>query len=196
MFTGIVQSVGIIKQIEHKDNEIKLVIDAKKLYRKTKIGDSVCVNGICLTIYKKQKYLYFYAMPETIEKTTISNWKINDILNLELALKANDFLGGHWVTGHIDGTAKLINKEYIQSSLLLKFSAKPLILNNIIDKGSITIDGISLTIVEHNNEWFSVCIIEHTQEVTNITKLQVNDLVNIETDYFVKIIKSNMERIK
>ncbi|MDE5599559.1 MAG: riboflavin synthase, partial [Ureaplasma sp.] len=129
-------------------------------------------------------------------KTTIWDWKVNDNVNLELALRFDDFLGGHLVTGHIDGVAKLIEKEFIKSSILLNFSANLNIINNIVDKGSIAINGISLTIIERTDEWFSVSIIEHTQEVTNISSLEINDYVNIETDYFVKIIKSNMEKIK
>lgn len=197
MFTGIINSSATIKKIEFsKKKDCNLIISLnKKTNRKLDIGCSISCNGICLTLVKNNKNnLYFQASDETSNLTTIKNWKEKQILNIEFALRPQDEIGGHFVTGHIDGTAYLNKIKKVKDSWIMDFvlDKKYQSLSKFIfKKGSITIDGISLTVNSTNEHSFSVNIIKHTFDNTNLSGIKVNDVVNIEIDLIARIIKSN-----
>ncbi len=199
MFTGIIKSLGEIKNIEINHKILKLVISStESLYVTTNIGDSVSVNGVCLTAVKKdekQNLIYFDVVKETMEKTNLDSLKIDDKVNLESPLKMSDGLDGHIVQGHIDSTGIILSNNLEDESWLLKVKINKKWLKYCILKGSIAIDGISLTISNIDQDYddihgaISISIIPHTLEHTNLKYKKCNDLVNIETDFFAKYIE-------
>jgi len=199
MFTGIIKSLGEIKNIEINHKILKLVISStESLYVTTNIGDSVSVNGVCLTAVKKdekQNLIYFDVVKETLEKTNLDSLKIDDKVNLESPLKMSDGLDGHIVQGHIDSTGIILSNNLEDESWLLKVKINKKWLKYCILKGSIAIDGISLTISNIDQDYddihgaISISIIPHTLEHTNLKYKKCNDLVNIETDFFAKYIE-------
>ena len=199
MFTGIIKSLGEINNVEINHKILHIVISsAESLYATTKIGDSVSVNGVCLTAVKKsEKYnlIYFDVVEETIKKTNLDSLKINDKVNLESPLKMSDGLDGHIVQGHIDSTGVVLSNNLVDDSWLLKIKINKKWLKYCILKGSIAIDGISLTISDIDEDYddtngsISISIIPHTLEHTNLKYKKCDDLVNIETDFFAKYIE-------
>ena len=199
MFTGIIKSLGEIKNIEINHKILKLVISStESLYVTTNIGDSVSVNGVCLTAVKKdekQNLIYFDVVKETMKKTNLDSLKIDDKVNLESPLKMSDGLDGHIVQGHIDSTGIILSNNLEDESWLLKVKINKKWLKYCILKGSIAIDGISLTISNIDQDYddihgaISISIIPHTLEHTNLKYKKCNDLVNIETDFFAKYIE-------
>jgi riboflavin synthase len=186
MFTGIITDLGKILKIT--DNQTKdLIIDIELLKitnnRNFDIGCSISCNGICLTLIKKQSnILSFQVSQETKNKTTITNWKIGDLINIEFALRVGDELGGHMVLGHIDCVTKIDDIKPNQESWIFSINTPKEINKHISKKGSVTINGTSLTINNISNNQFDVNIIPHTYKNTNFHKLQKDDLVNIEID--------------
>ena len=172
MFTGIIEEIGIVKSIVRQSNSIKLTVSAKKILSDIHIGDSISTNGICLTV------------------TNFKNLKINDKLNLERALPVNGRLGGHIVSGHIDGIGTIVRKYKDDKAIRMSFSTSSDILGLIVKKGSIAIDGISLTITEVDSTSFSVSIIEHTQGETTLTTKEIGDTVNLENDIIGKYVRN------
>ena len=199
MFTGIIKSLGEIKNIEVNHKILNVVISStKSLYVTTNIGDSVSVNGVCLTAVKKDKkqnLIYFDVVEETIAKTNLDSLKIDDKVNLESPLKMSDGLDGHIVQGHIDSTGTILSNNLVDDSWLLKIKINKKWLKYCILKGSIAIDGISLTISNIDEDYddihgaISISIIPHTLEHTNLKYKKCDDLVNIETDFFAKYIE-------
>jgi riboflavin synthase len=189
VFTGIIEQAGTIKAVRHQKNLIVMDVDAGSLVRDIKLGDSVAVNGTCLTATSKKKSVVsFDLMKETIEKTSLKNFAIGDKVNLELALKANSRLGGHFVTGHADeaGVIKAIEHKPNWVAMTISISAEN--RKYIAPKGSVTIDGISLTVGKVGKKDFSIYLIPYTLKVTNLAAKKVGDLVNIETDVLAKYI--------
>jgi riboflavin synthase len=190
MFTGIITHQGTIKNISFNDNkDILLIIEIEKksITRKLKIGCSIACNGICLTliaqkIVEKNIQLSFQASQETASKTTINHWKINQKINIEFAMKLNDEFGGHMVLGHVDDTTKIINISAIKESWRFDFATPCELKKFISPKGSITINGTSLTINNIEKDFFSVNIISHTMKNTTFQFAKINDLVNLEVD--------------
>ncbi|WP_423363253.1 riboflavin synthase [Mycoplasma sp. P36-A1] len=190
MFTGIVEEMGNIKSVIKGNNIYSLEIEAKIIIKDMEVGDSVAVNGICLTVTSFNNYSFKVdVMPETITRTSLSNIKHNSKVNLERAMSLNSRFGGHIVTGHIDGTATLISTRMDVNAKWFKFKCDNKLMNYIVEKGSICIDGISLTVasVEKNN--FSVSIIPHTLSNSILNNLRINSIVNIENDYLAKYIE-------
>lgn len=196
MFTGIINNSATIKKIEFsKKKDCNLTISLnKKTERNLDIGCSISCNGICLTLVKNNKNnLYFQASDETSNLTTIKNWKEKQILNIEFALRPQDEIGGHFVTGHIDGIAYLNKINKVKDSWIMDFTFDKKYQNLskfVFKKGSITIDGISLTVNSTNKHSFSVNIIKHTFNNTNLSQIKLNDAVNIEIDLIARIVKS------
>lgn len=189
MFTGIIEEKGAVQSLEHKKNLIVLKIAAGKIASGTKTGDSVSVEGVCLTVTKKQgRVLSFDVMKETIDKTTLKYLNPRSQVNLERSLKVNSRIGGHFVFGHVDCVGKIKNKvtleNYVRYDILLDRALTPY----VVSKGSVAIDGISLTVGEVKNNIFSVCIIPHTLKVTTLGNKKKSDKVNIETDVLAKYI--------
>ena len=190
MFTGIIEEIGKIKSIERHANSIKLTVSASKIMSDMHIGDSIATNGICLTVTSFDSSSYTVdVMPETMMMTNFKNLKVNDAVNLERALPANGRLGGHIVSGHIDGLGTIIKKYNDDKAIRMSFATIPSILELIVKKGSIAIDGISLTVTDVDSTSFSVSIIEHTQGETTLTSKKIGDTVNLENDVIGKYVK-------
>ena len=154
------------------------------------IGDSISTNGICLTVTKFDNTSFTVdVMPETMVTTNFKNLKVNDEVNLERALAVNGRLGGHIVSGHIDGIGTIIKKYNDDKAIRMSFSTRPEILELIVKKGSIAIDGISLTVTDVDSVSFSVSIIEHTQGETTLTSKKIGDTVNLENDVIGKYVQ-------
>ena len=183
MFTGIIKRLGEIIDLDDTSGDLSISIKTDLSLITTKIGDSICCSGICLTALEIKNNVFKVELSrETLNMTTAKKWKIGTILNLELSLNLGEQIGGHILSGHIDGIAYLANKKDDKGSKILDFRVSKDILKYIVKKGSIAIDGISLTINSVNKNNFSVNIISHTLKETTINSLNVNDKVNIEVD--------------
>jgi riboflavin synthase len=196
MFTGIITNLGKIEELKFsakKDCSIK--ISTNKVAKKTlAIGCSIACNGICLTLVKKEilakkNIFFFQASEETISKTNLKNWKIGDLVNLEFSLKVGDELGGHMVLGHVDATAQVKAIEQIKDSHKFTFEAPKDLMKFIAPKGSIVLNGASLTVNCVQKNSFSINIIPHTFSHTNFQNLRVNDLVNLEIDVIARYLQ-------
>ncbi|MCF7926645.1 MAG: riboflavin synthase [Candidatus Izimaplasma sp.] len=190
MFTGIIEETGTIKQIKKQQNSLRLTISAKEVLKQTKIGDSIATNGVCLTVTDLTKTTFSVdVMYETLNRTNIHSLTTGDFLNLERALTLNSRLGGHMVSGHIDGlgTIQSIKKDGI--ARLISIHTDKDILKYIIKKGSVAIDGISLTVVDVTDSFFIISIIPHTIQETNLSQKRVSDKVNIECDLIGKYVE-------
>lgn len=182
MFTGIIEEVGVLKSFDGN----RIEISCKKVLEGVKIGDSISTNGICLTVVEfGENYFSADVMPETFRKTTLSDRNFN----LERALKVDERLGGHIVSGHIDGVGKILSITAEGNALLIKITAESHLLKQTAPKGSVALDGISLTIADANEENFTVSMIPHTREVTNFKNKRFGSLVNIETDILAKYLE-------
>lgn len=190
MFTGIVEEVGKIKAIKKGKNSARLVINAKKVLEDVKLGDSIAVNGVCLTVTEFSNSEFAVdVMHESLRKSSLSTLKNDSSVNLERAMLLNGRFGGHIVSGHIDGTGKIINIKNDDNAIWYTISAKDKIMKYIIEKGSITIDGISLTVANLSESDFSVSIIPHTQEETILKTKKIGDIVNLENDCIAKYVE-------
>ena len=190
MFTGIVEGIGIIKKFEKKTNTrsaAKMKVDLGNLAKGLKAGHSVAINGVCLTVTKISKgEAEFEMIGETIRKTDLGKLESGDKVNIERSLKVGDRMEGHFVLGHIDGTGKIINIEKLPKEIKLWIELTNDLTKYVVKKGSIAIDGISLTLVDVIKNKISVCIIPHTMETTNLNSKKIGDKVNIETDILGK----------
>ena len=185
MFTGIIEEIG---QLKNFDGE-RIEIFCSSVLEDVKIGDSICVNGICLTVTDfAENFFAADVMPETFRKTSLAEMLSGGIVNLERAMKITDRFGGHIVSGHIDGTGKILNLRAEGNAIFINISAEKKLLRQIAAKGSVALDGISLTVVDADEEIFSVSMIPHTREVTNFKIKRVGSLVNIETDILAKYV--------
>ena len=182
MFTGIIEEVGRLKNLDGG----RIEIACEKILEGMKIGDSISTNGICLTVVDfGENFFAADVMPETFRKTSLADKNFN----LERALKVGDRFGGHIVSGHIDGVGKILSIRPEGNALLIDVTAENFLLRQIAAKGSVALDGISLTVVEAGKENFSVSMIPHTREVTNFQFKRVGSFVNIETDILAKYIE-------
>lgn len=204
MFTGIITHQGTIENItfdKKKDVLIEISINKKLLDRKLKIGSSVSCNGICLTlieqrIVKSKLILFFQASEETCNRTTLQKWQKNQKINLEFSLRIGDELGGHLVLGHIDETGEIISIKKVKESWRFDFKSSKAISDFIAKKGSITIDGVSLTINEVKNNSFSTNIIPHTFDNTIFQFYKIGDFVNFEIDLIARQISRQLAKYK
>lgn len=196
MFTGLIQAVCTVKAVQQKGAALELSVDLNSLAQNTKTGDSIAVNGICLTVCKLDDQIAaFDVSEETVSKTTIGKCRSSSPVNIELALKTADRFGGHFVTGHIDGTAVIEAIEKNDKFADIRFSTPEELLENMIPKGSVAVDGISLTVTKLYKNSFSVVLIPETLKNTTLGKAKVGDKVNIETDMIVKTIKKQLANI-
>lgn len=190
MFTGIIEEVGKIKNIQGGTN-YKLTIGASKILEDIHLGDSIAVNGICLTAIKWDNGSFTVdVMRETLERTSLHRLRAGSFVNLERALAANGRFGGHIVSGHIDGTGEIINIRRDANAVWYKIKTSEKIMGFIIEKGSIAIDGISLTVAKVDRSAFYVSVIPHTLENTILLSKKPRDIVNLENDIVGKYIKS------
>ena len=188
MFTGIIETLGIIKEIEKDQENLHLTVESE-ITHELKIDQSVAHNGICLTVVAINETKYTVtAIAETINKTNIGNWNVNDEVNLERAMKLGDRLDGHIVQGHVDQTATCIEAYETNGSWHYTFEYDPNRSNITIEKGSITVNGVSLTVVNSEKNKFSVAIIPYTYEHTNFHNFKVGTVVNLEFDVIGKYV--------
>ncbi len=189
MFTGIIETLGIIKKIEKDQDNLHLTIQSN-ITSELKIDQSVAHNGICLTVIAIKDDTYTVtAIQETIDKTTIGNWQTEEEVNLERAMKLGDRLDGHIVQGHVDQTATCKNIENKNGSWVFTFEYDKNLNNITIEKGSITVNGTSLTVVNSKENEFSVAIIPYTYEHTNFKNFKTGTSVNLEFDVVGKYVK-------
>lgn len=188
MFTGIIETFGIIKQIKQKGNNLSFAVETT-ICNELKVDQSVAHNGICLTVEKIENNIHWVtAIQETINKTNIANWAINDQVNIERCLPINGRIDGHFVQGHVDTIAKCIEKKDANGSVVFTFEFDNSFAKLVIEKGSICINGISLTCFNVTNTTFTVAIIPYTYSNTNMHFVEVNALVNIEFDVLGKYV--------
>jgi riboflavin synthase len=190
MFTGIIESFGAIRQIKSSGEGKILTIGCDLDLSDTKIGDSIAVNGACLTAVSIERNAFSVDMaPETISRTTFKNMTPGTRVNIERALKLSGRIDGHLVSGHIDGTGTISSIRQQSNAVIVTISVRPSLAADMIEKGSVAIDGISLTINHCAETHFQVSIIPHTAKITTIGLKQEGDLVNIETDMIGKYVK-------
>ena len=202
MFSGIISALGIVKNVSFNDiYSIDIAIQKINLENfessdnLIKIGCSISCSGVCLTLTKKQhNVLTFDVSKETMSKSNLSNWKIGSLVNLERALRIGDEIGGHFVTGHVDTVLQLQNIKEEDGSKILFIKLNKEISPYIATKGSITIEGISLTVNDVKKDYFNVNIIPFTWDNTNLKKIKVNDFVNIEIDLLSRYLVNYQKR--
>ena len=194
MFTGIIEETGVVEKIKPTGKSIELTIRANTSGRGLKLGASVAVNGCCLTAVKisargKAKLIQFDLLQESWQRTSFQFAKVGSLVNLERSLRADGELGGHFVTGHVDGLGKIIRWERSGKDHVLDIAAPPEVLRYVIHKGSIAVDGISLTVAAVQKKSFRIWIIPHTFEITALRERKVGDAVNLEADMLGKYVE-------
>ena len=189
MFTGIIEDLGVVTNLVYEQDNLHLTLKSK-ITHELKIDQSVAHNGVCLTVVAIKNDAYTVtAIRETLDKTSIGNLKVNDIVNLERAMKLGDRLDGHIVQGHVDQTAVCVSIEPKNGSWVFTFEYDATLNNMTIEKGSITVNGVSLTVVNSQKSSFSVAIIPYTFEHTNFKLLKTNSIVNLEFDVLGKYVQ-------
>jgi riboflavin synthase len=188
MFTGLVEDTGTVARADRRSDALVLSIrPAKMPLGELALGESICHDGACLTVTDIGRDAFtVLAGAETLARTTLGSLRIGSKVNLERSMKLGDRLGGHWVTGHIDGTGELAIRRDMGANLVLGFCAVPALLKYIVEKGSIAIAGVSLTVNAVDPETFSVAIIPHTRDHTTLGALAIGDRANLEVDILAK----------
>lgn len=196
MFTGLIEAICTVKSIRQSGDGAMLTVDLGELGRDSKIGDSIAINGACLTISELSvNTATFQLSAETLKKSVLGRLKPGSPVNVERAMKATDRFGGHFVQGHIDGTATIKAIKRAGQFADIEFTAQLELLDQMIVKGSVAVDGISLTIASMRDRSFSVAIIPETLKRTTLGTAKAGDVVNIETDIIVKTIKKHIDKI-
>ena len=190
MFTGIIEEVGTIGSIRRGGKSIALEVQANRVLDGTRVGDSIAVDGVCLTVTALHEHSFTAdVMPETVKRTTLNHLKPGSKINLERALRLSDRLGGHLVSGHIDGIGRIVERRREENAEWFRIDAGQEVLRYVVGKGSVAIDGISLTVVKADSRSFTVSIIPLTQEVTTILQKRSGEQVNIECDIIGKYVE-------
>ena len=193
MFTGLVEAIGEIAAVTEQPPGRRLSIEAGKLAEDASIGDSISINGCCLTVIAiNGTRLDFEAGEETLSRTNLGSLGIHSGVNLERSLAVGDRLGGHYVTGHIDGVGQLLERREDPPWAHLRFQMPQRLASQVAAKGSIAIDGISLTVVDADEDSFTVALIPHTLEVTTLGIRRIGDAVNLETDVLAKYVERSL----
>ena len=190
MFNGIIYNLGQIKYIKKNNTNFLIGIKTNLIFKKKEIGSSICCNGACLTITNiKNKLIYFYVSNETLNKSNFKFIKINNLINIEKSLVYGQKISGHIIQGHVDTTASITKIIIQDKTWLIKFSLNNKKLSNmLVEKASISINGVSLTISKIKNYLFQINVIPHTLSLTNLKNLRKKDTVNVEIDFFAKYI--------
>lgn len=190
MFTGLVEEVGVLVSVTGSEQASRLVIRAQRVLEDVRIGDSIAVNGICLTVTAHTSSQFSVdVMPETLNKTSLRQLRPGQPVNLERAMRLGDRFGGHIVSGHVDGTGSVLSRQPHANAVLFRIEAGPQLFKYVIPRGSICIDGISLTVVDVEDNSFSVSIIPHTLAETSLRDRRPGDLVNLEADVIGKYVE-------
>ena len=190
MFNGIIFNTGKVKNIKKEKNSIYIGIQTKMNFSKKDLGSSICCDGVCLTVDKIFKNeIYFYISNETLKRSNFKTLKVNQIINLEKSLSFGKNISGHFIQGHVDAVAKINKIKFIDKTWIMNFKILDKRLNKfLIEKASISINGVSLTISKIYQNLFEIAVIPHTLKLTNLKNLKVSDLVNVELDIFSKYI--------
>lgn len=197
MFTGLIVEMGAVISIAKSPAGARLQIKAEHVYNEAELGDSISINGTCLTaVEKKDNIMAFDISDETLRSTNLGQLKVNDSVNLETSLQLQSKIGGHFVTGHIDGLGSIISKERIGDVFKIAFHAEKSISDLLVTKGSVAVDGISLTVVDVYKDGFSVVIIPHTAQMTTLGFKKPGDTVNIEVDILGKYVSKFIHKGK
>jgi riboflavin synthase len=188
MFTGLVEDVGTVARADRRSDALVLAIKPRRIpLGELTVGESICHDGTCLTVTELGRETYtVLAGAETLARTTLGGLRAGGRVNLERALRVGDRLGGHWVTGHIDGTGELAVRRDLGANLVLGVRARPALLRYVVEKGSIAVAGVSLTVNSVDAEGFSVAIIPHTRDETTLGALAIGDRMNLEVDILAK----------
>ena len=195
MFSGIIENTGIVKEFK-KYRDYRLILDTDLKFKDIKKGSSVCCNGVCLTVISKKKLLKktklsFDVSKETVRCTNFKQLKMGDLINIEKSLRVGDEISGHFVFGHVDETAALLSSKKIAGSYELKFKISKKLKKFIAKKGSVSINGISLTVNKIKNDVISLNIIPYTWNKTNLHKLEVGNRINLEVDMLARYVTQN-----
>lgn len=196
MFTGIIEDQGNVKEIKQvSEQAVELTLESKVVTEDVHIGDSIAVNGICLTVTSFQGSEFKVdAMPETIQSTSLQLLKKGSKVNLERAMAAGGRFGGHFVSGHVDGTGKIIRKQQVENAIYYDIEIPNQFINFILYKGSITVDGTSLTVFGVKENGFTISLIPHTAKETILGEKGVGDIVNIECDMLAKYVQQLLHK--
>jgi riboflavin synthase len=191
MFTGIVEEVGEVAEAPGTGLRIR----ARTVLEDARLGDSICVNGTCLTVTAMDGDTFTVdTVPETLRRTNLGALRSGDPVNLERALAAGGRMGGHFVQGHVEGSGRITSIEPEQEALLIRIEAPPEVMRYVVEKGFITVDGISLTVVSRDEQGFVITVIPFTQAQTNLRVRRVGDRVNLETDILAKYVEQLVRR--
>ncbi|MCK8823609.1 riboflavin synthase [Fuchsiella alkaliacetigena] len=198
MFTGIVEELGEVAAINRGNQSIELVIQAKQVLEDVQLGDSIATNGVCLTVTEfSDSQFSVDVMPETLRNSSLKELEVGTQLNLERALRLQDRLGGHLVSGHIDGVGRIKQRQREDNAILVTISLPTELSRYLIPKGSIAVDGVSLTVARLENNSFTISLIPHTAQETTLGFKQVGELVNLEVDligkYVERMLKTGVE---
>lgn len=190
MFTGIVEEIGTVEALRRGARSARLSIHTSVVHEGTRVGDSIAINGTCLTAVECEgPVLSFDAVPETIERSSLRVLRVGDGVNLERALAVGQRLGGHFVQGHVDGTGTLMAVTEVENAHVLRISVGPDLLRYLVPKGSVAVDGISLTVASVDASSFTVWIIPHTFTHTILARRRIGDPLNIENDMLAKYVE-------
>ena len=195
MFTGIVEEIGTVRALEERDGGVYLQVGASVVCDDLRLGDSVSVNGVCLTVTQYDVAAFTVGLaPETLRRTNLGDLRAGDGVNLERAVAAGGRMGGHYVQGHVDGTGEIVGARPEGDSLWMTFRAPADLLPYLIVKGFVAIDGISLTITERRDDTFSVALVAYTQSAVTLAGKRPGDRVNLEVDVIAKYVESLLRR--
>lgn len=195
MFTGIVEDVGVVKALQKNRESMNITVASPVITTDVKLGDSIAVNGVCLTVtHFNERELTMDVMPETVKATNLQQLAVGDPVNLERAMPANGRFGGHFVSGHVDGVGKILRKRPVANAIYIDIVLGEELTSYCIPKGSITIDGTSLTLFAVEKNSVTVSLIPHTYKATILGMKNVGALVNIETDLVGKYIVNQLKR--
>ena len=187
MFNGIIKNTGTVRNIKKGKKSMMLSINTNLKLNKNSLGDSISCDGVCLTLTsKKNKMLTFYLSDETIKRSNFSQIKIGKIVNMEKSLKYGENISGHYTQGHVDTVGKILNIKIIDKTWIIQIKTSKKFNKFLVEKASININGVSLTVSKKKSKFFEINIIPHTLKLTNLKNLKANDLVNIEFDIFGK----------
>lgn len=195
MFTGIIEDIGTVKTLQNNQQSMKITVLSAKMVEDVKLGDSIAVNGVCLTVTSfANQELTMDVMPETVKATNLQQLAVGDPVNLERAMPANGRFGGHFVAGHVDGIGKIVRKRPLANAVYIDIELSEDLTNYCIPKGSITIDGTSLTLFHVEQKSVTVSLIPHTYKETILGMKKIGASVNIETDLVGKYILHQLKR--
>lgn len=197
MFSGIIQDIGIVESLESSNGILDIIVSSKLLAHDINVGDSVAVDGCCFTVVKAISTFLVQATEETLAKTNLLKLKVGSKVNLESSLKIGDQIGGHLVLGHVDGTGEIVDIQKDKENQIVEILFPKELNAFIAPKGSISVNGVSLTVIESKNNTFSFTLIPFTRDNTNLGLIKVGDLVNLEIDlisrYLINYLNENKE---